>query len=54
MKSYLITHLILYAVALFTTKRERDPYSNFDLGLLAIGHMAFGAWTIYLLCKVVP
>lgn len=50
MKAYLITHLILYAWALAGTKRERDPYSNWEMAILFFAHSGFIAWTIYLVC----
>jgi hypothetical protein len=54
MKAYLITHLVLYVAALVTTKRERAPYSDGLLAFAHLFHIAFIAWTIYMLCEVLP
>lgn len=57
MKAYLFTHLILYAIALATIKREREPYSDGEmcfLVLLRIGAIWWTIWTIHLLLWDMP
>ncbi len=49
MKAYLITMLVLQLVALGTTSRTRDPYTDGELGAIAIGNMGLVIWIIYLL-----
>lgn len=52
MKAYLITMLVLFVLAFFGTKRERDPYTDNEMSLSYLSHIALLAWTIYLLCQL--
>ncbi len=49
MKIFLITMLILQIVGLGSTKRERDPYTDGEMGALAICQVGMIAWIIYLM-----
>jgi hypothetical protein len=52
MKAYLLTHLILYAIALVTTKPARDPYTPGEMALLYVLHLGAIIWTAYLMWNV--
>jgi hypothetical protein len=48
-KVYLITMLILQVVSLGTTSRTREPYTDGEMGAIALANIGFIAWIIYLM-----
>jgi hypothetical protein len=51
-KAYLITHLVLYVIAIATAKRERAPYSDAEMAITFFVTAGLIAWTIYMLTEL--
>jgi hypothetical protein len=54
MKAYLITHLVIYIIAVATQKRHSESLTDGVLALTFVVRVGLIAWTIYMLCEVLP